>query len=168
MVQRAGRGQSPSLLPLVTFLGLCVLAMCATPFDWPTCRSTWNWSSAQQTGRGVVISVQSVGMLVFIPTMGVLADRFGAHRLVVANVLLGIGANLGFMAADSEWALIAFDRPQPRPRRRRPRCTGTTKAEYLIMSRIGMTPPTTPRHRAAGGASAHRLRKLERGLGTRR
>ena len=57
--------------------------------------------------RGVVISVQSVGMLVFIPIMGVLADRFGAHRLVVVNVLLGIGANLGFMAADSEWALIA-------------------------------------------------------------
>ena len=52
--------------------------------------------------RGVVISVQSVGMLVFIPIMGGLADRFGAHRLVVVNVLLGVGANLGFMTADSE------------------------------------------------------------------
>ena len=56
--------------------------------------------------RGVVISVQSVGMLVFIPIMGVLADRFGAQRLVVVNVLLGVGANLGFMIAGSEWMLI--------------------------------------------------------------
>ena len=46
--------------------------------------------------RGVVIAVQSLGMLVFIPIMGVLADRFGAQRLVVVNVLLGVGANLGF------------------------------------------------------------------------
>jgi len=46
-------------------------------------------------------------MLVFIPIMGVLADRFGAHRLVVVNVLMGVGANLGFMAADSELGLIA-------------------------------------------------------------
>ena len=56
--------------------------------------------------RGVVISVQSVGMLMFIPIMGVLADRFGAHRLVAVNVVLGVGANLGFMAADSELGLI--------------------------------------------------------------
>ena len=56
--------------------------------------------------RGVVISVQSVGMLVFIPIMGVLADRFGAHRLVVVNVVLAVGANLGFVAADSELGLI--------------------------------------------------------------
>ena len=57
--------------------------------------------------RGVVISTQSVGMLVFIPIMGVLADPFGAHRLVVVNVALGVGANLGFMVAGSEWVLIA-------------------------------------------------------------
>jgi MFS transporter, SET family, sugar efflux transporter len=55
----------------------------------------------------VVISAQSVGMLLFIPIMGVLADRFGAHRLVVVNILLGAGANLGFMAAGSELILIA-------------------------------------------------------------
>ena len=54
----------------------------------------------------VVFSVQSVGMLVFIPIMGVLADRFGAHRLVVVNVVLAVGANLGFVAADSELGLI--------------------------------------------------------------
>jgi MFS transporter, SET family, sugar efflux transporter len=46
-------------------------------------------------------------MLIFIPIMGVLADRFGAHRLVVVNVLLGAGAYLGFVAADSELVLIA-------------------------------------------------------------
>jgi SET family sugar efflux transporter-like MFS transporter len=46
-------------------------------------------------------------MLVFIPIMGVLADRFGAHRLVAVNVLLGVGANLGFMAAGNELGLIA-------------------------------------------------------------
>ena len=106
----AGRNASrpPSLLPLVTFLGLCVLAMCGDtirfaylPIYMELQLDTADWL------RGVVISVQSVGMLVFIPIMGVLADRFGAHRLVVVNVLLGIGANLGFMAAGSEWVLIA-------------------------------------------------------------
>ena len=97
----------PSLLPLVTFLGLCVLAMCGDtirfaylPIYMELQLGTPDWL------RGVVISAQSVGMLVFIPIMGVLADRFGADRLVVVNVLLGVGANLGFMAAGSELALI--------------------------------------------------------------
>jgi SET family sugar efflux transporter-like MFS transporter len=36
----------------------------------------------------------------------VLADRFGAHRLVVVNVLLGVGANLGFVVAHNEVVLI--------------------------------------------------------------
>jgi SET family sugar efflux transporter-like MFS transporter len=106
----AGRNASrpPSLLPLVTFLGLSVLAMCGDtirfaylPIYMELQLGTPDWL------RGVVISVQSVGMLVFIPIMGVLADRFGAHRLVVVNVLLGVGANLGFMAAGSELMLIA-------------------------------------------------------------
>jgi SET family sugar efflux transporter-like MFS transporter len=97
-----------SLLPLVTFLGLCVLAMCGDtirfaylPIYMELELGTPDWL------RGVVISTQSVGMLVFIPIMGVLADRFGADRLVVVNVLLGVGANLGFMAAESDWMLIA-------------------------------------------------------------
>jgi MFS transporter, SET family, sugar efflux transporter len=51
--------------------------------------------------RGVVISVQSVGMLMFIPIMGVLADRFGAHRLVAVNVMLGSGPT------SASWPLIA-------------------------------------------------------------
>jgi MFS transporter, SET family, sugar efflux transporter len=100
--------RAPSLLPLVTFLGLSVLAMCGDtirfiylPIYMELQLGTQDWL------RGVVISVQSVGMLVFIPIMGALADRFGAHRLVVVNVLLGVGANLGFMAADSELGLIA-------------------------------------------------------------
>jgi SET family sugar efflux transporter-like MFS transporter len=54
----------------------------------------------------VVISAQSVGMLIFIPIMGVLADRFGAHRLVIVNVLLGVLANIGFMIAGNEAVLI--------------------------------------------------------------
>jgi MFS transporter, SET family, sugar efflux transporter len=97
-----------SLLPLLTFLSLSVLAMCGDtirfaylPIYMELQLGTADWL------RGVVISVQSVGMLVFIPIMGVLADRFGAHRLVVVNVLLGAGANLGFLAAGSEFVLIA-------------------------------------------------------------
>ena len=106
----AGRKASRplSLLPLVTFLGLSVLAMCGDtirfaylPIYMELQLGTPDWL------RGVVISAQSVGMLVFIPIMGVLADRFGAHRLVVVNVLLGVGANLGFMAAGNEMVLIA-------------------------------------------------------------
>jgi MFS transporter, SET family, sugar efflux transporter len=98
----------PSLLPLLTFLGLSVLAMCGDtirfaylPIYMELQLGTPDWL------RGLVISAQSVGMLVFIPIMGVLADRFGAHRLVVVNVLLGAGANLGFMIAGSELVLIA-------------------------------------------------------------
>jgi SET family sugar efflux transporter-like MFS transporter len=95
-------------LPLMTFLGLSVLAMCGDtikfaylPIYMELQLGTPDWL------RGVVISTQSVGMLVFIPIMGVLADRFGAHRLVVFNVALGVAANLGFMVAGSEWVLIA-------------------------------------------------------------
>lgn len=91
----------------MTFLGLCVLAMCGDtvrfaylPIFMELQLGTADWL------RGAVISVQSVGMLVFIPIMGVLADRYGAQRLVVVNVLLGVGANLGFMVAGSEWVLI--------------------------------------------------------------
>ncbi len=103
-----GAPRPASLAPLLTFLGLCVLAMCGDtirlaylPIYMELQLGTPDWL------RGVVISTQSVGMLVFIPIMGILADRFGADRLVVVNVLLGVGANLGFMAAHSEWALIA-------------------------------------------------------------
>ena len=100
--------RAPTLRPLVIFLVLCVLAMCGDtirfaylPIYMELQLGTPDWL------RGVVISVQSVGMLVFIPLMGVLADRFGAHRLVVVNVLLGVGANLGFAFATNEWMLIA-------------------------------------------------------------
>jgi SET family sugar efflux transporter-like MFS transporter len=97
-----------SLLPLLAFLSLSVLAMCGDtikfaylPVYMELQLGTPDWL------RGLVISTQSVGMLVFIPIMGSLADRFGAHRLVVVNVLLGVGANLGFMVANSELLLIA-------------------------------------------------------------
>jgi SET family sugar efflux transporter-like MFS transporter len=97
-----------SLVPLVTFLSLCVLAMCGDtirfaylPLYMELQLGTPDWL------RGVVISAQSFGMLLFIPIMGVLADRFGAHRLVVVNVLLGVGAYIGFTTAGSELVLIA-------------------------------------------------------------
>jgi len=97
-----------SLVPLVAFLSLSVLAMCGDtirfaylPIYMELQLGTPDWL------RGVVISAQSVSMLVFIPVMGALADRFGAHRLVVVNVLLGVAANLGFAVADSELVLIA-------------------------------------------------------------
>ncbi len=96
-----------TLVPLLTFLGLSVLAMCGDtirfaylPIYLELQLGSPDWL------RGVVISAQSLGMLVFIPIMGVLADRFGAHRLVVVNVLLGVVANLGFMVAGSELVLI--------------------------------------------------------------
>ncbi len=100
-------GRPASLVPLLTFLGLGVLAMCGDtikfaylPLYMELQLGTPDWL------RGVVISAQSVGMLVLIPVMGVLADRFGAHRLVVVNVLLGVVANLGFMLAGNELVLI--------------------------------------------------------------
>jgi SET family sugar efflux transporter-like MFS transporter len=103
----AGSPGSPSLLPLLSFLGLSVLAMCGDtirfaylPIYMELQLGTPDWL------RGVVISSQSVGMLIFIPVMGVLADRFGAQRLVVGNVLLGVVANLGFAFAPNEVVLI--------------------------------------------------------------
>ena len=118
--------RAPSLRPLVTFLTLCVLAMCGDtirlaylPIYMELELGTPDWL------RGVVISAQSVGMLVFIPIMGVLADRFGAHRLVVVNVLLGVAANLGFMAADNEAMLLA--------------ATGLNAAMWATLGGIGIT-----------------------------
>jgi SET family sugar efflux transporter-like MFS transporter len=99
--------RSPRLTPLLAFLGLGVLAMCGDtirfaylPIYMELQLGTPDWL------RGVVISMQSVGMLIFIPIMGVLADRFGAQRLVAVNVLLGVGANLGFALAGNELVLI--------------------------------------------------------------
>ena len=99
--------RKPTLVPLLAFLGLSVLAMSGDtikfaylPIYMELQLGTPDWL------RGVVISAQSVGMLVFIPLMGVLADRFGAHRLVIANVLLGVVANIGFMMAGNEAVLI--------------------------------------------------------------
>ncbi len=106
----AGRNASrrPSLVPLVTFLSLCVLAMCGDtirfaylPIYMELQLGTPDWL------RGVVISAQSFGMLLFIPIMGVLADRFGAPRLVVVNVLFGVAAYVGFVTAGDELMLIA-------------------------------------------------------------
>jgi SET family sugar efflux transporter-like MFS transporter len=103
----AAAGRRASLVPLLTLLGLSVLAMCGDkirfaylPIFMELQLGTPDWL------RGVVISMQSVGMLIFIPVMGVLADRFGADRLVVANVLLGVAANLGFAYATNELVLI--------------------------------------------------------------
>ena len=103
-----GSEASPSLLPLASFLGLSTLAMCGDtirfaylPIYMELQLGTPDWL------RGVVIAAQSVGMLIFIPVMGVLADRFGAQRLVVGNVLLGVGANLGFAFAPNEVVLIS-------------------------------------------------------------
>jgi SET family sugar efflux transporter-like MFS transporter len=102
----ATRG-SASVLPLVSFLGLCVLAMAGDtirfaylPIFMELQLNTPDWL------RGLVISIQSVGMLIFIPIMGALADRFGAQRLVVVNVLLGVAANVGFAYATNELMLI--------------------------------------------------------------
>jgi SET family sugar efflux transporter-like MFS transporter len=96
-----------SLLPLVAFLSLGVLAMCGDtirfaylPIYMELQLGTPDWL------RGVVIASQSVAMLVFIPLMGRLADRFGAHRLVVVNVVLGVVANLGFAISTNELMLI--------------------------------------------------------------
>jgi SET family sugar efflux transporter-like MFS transporter len=102
-----GRAHPSTLLPLVAFLSLGVLAMCGDtirfaylPIYMKLQLGTADWL------RGVVISTQSVGMVVFIPIMGVLADRFGARRLVVVNVSLGVAANLGFVVAHNELMLI--------------------------------------------------------------
>ncbi|WP_157973851.1 MFS transporter [Desertihabitans aurantiacus] len=106
--RRRRRTGSTGLGPLLAFLGLGVLAMSGDtvkfaylPIYMELQLGTPDWL------RGLVISMQSVGMLFFIPLMGVLADRFGAHRLVVVNVLLGVLANLGFMLGGHELVLIA-------------------------------------------------------------
>lgn len=98
---------SAGLAPLVGFLALCVLAMAGDtirfaylPIFMELQLGSPDWL------RGLVISAQSIGMLVFIPLMGALADRFGAQRLVVVNVLLGVAANLGFASASNELTLI--------------------------------------------------------------
>jgi len=83
------------------FLGLCVLAMCGDTVKFaylPIYMEQQLHTPAAL--RGAVISSQSLLMLVFIPVLGVVADRFGTQRLVIIGTVLGAGANVGYVLSD--------------------------------------------------------------------
>lgn len=95
------RRQWKALTPLLVFLGLCVLAMCGDTVKFaylPIYMEQQLHTPAAL--RGAVISSQSLLMLVFIPVLGVVADRFGTQRLVIIGTVLGAGANVGYVLSD--------------------------------------------------------------------
>lgn len=93
--------------PLVAFLALIVLAMSGDTVKFAFLPLYMdNQLHTPDVIRGAVISTQSVGMLVFIPIAGALADRFGAQRVVAISVVAGVAANLGFMVSHHELGLF--------------------------------------------------------------
>jgi SET family sugar efflux transporter-like MFS transporter len=86
-----------AMVPLFTFAGLCALAICgdAIKFSFLPIYMADDLG-ASDTVRGAVIAIQPACELLLIPLFGLLADRFGAHRLVIAGATMGVAANLAY------------------------------------------------------------------------
>lgn len=96
-----------SIAPLLVFLGLSVLAMCGDTVKFAYLPIYMERDlGTSDVVRGAVISTQSLGMLVFIPVVGVLADRFDPRQLVVVGTVFGAAGNLGFFLSSSVAGLV--------------------------------------------------------------
>lgn len=96
-----------SMAPLLVFLGLGVLAMCGDTVKFAYLPIYMERDlGTPDVLRGAVISTQSLGMLVFIPVVGYLADRFDPRRLVIIGTIFGAAGNLGFFLSGSVVGLV--------------------------------------------------------------
>lgn len=97
-----GRRAELSLAPLLIFLGLGVLAMCGDTIRFAYLPIYMEQQlNTPDALRGAVISTQSFLMLLLIPIVGLMAERFGAQRLVVAGTIFGVAGNVGFYLSDT-------------------------------------------------------------------
>ena len=93
----AARRDVRAMVPLFAFAGLCALAICGDTikFSYLPIYMADDLGTSD-TVRGAVIAIQPALELLLIPLFGLLADRFGAHRLVVAGAAMGVAANLAY------------------------------------------------------------------------
>jgi SET family sugar efflux transporter-like MFS transporter len=102
------QGDRRSAVPVFVFAGLCALAMSGDtlklsflPIFMRTQLEVPAWL------QGAVISTQPLLELVLIPAMGVLADRFGAARLLIVGAAAGVVGNVFFAMGGGVWTLFA-------------------------------------------------------------
>ncbi len=110
-----------ALIPLFAFTGLCIVAISGDTIKFaylPIYMA--NDLHLPASVRGAVIAIQPFVELLLIPLFGVLAERFGAMRLVMVGAVLGMAGNacyaltsgvLGLFAAQTLmaglWAAVA-------------------------------------------------------------
>jgi SET family sugar efflux transporter-like MFS transporter len=93
----ARAGSRRRMVPLLAFTGLCVLAMTGDTIKFgylPLYMA--DELRLPDTVRGAVIAVQPLLELALMPFLARVADRYGAMRVMVVGLALGVGANLAF------------------------------------------------------------------------
>lgn len=97
-----------AVLPLFVFTGLCVVAICGDTIKFAYLPIYMANDLHLSPGlRGAVIAVQPFFELLLIPLFGVLAERFGAIRLVMVGVLLGMAGNACYALTSGVVGLFA-------------------------------------------------------------
>jgi SET family sugar efflux transporter-like MFS transporter len=107
-VEASIRRSYRELLPLFTFVGLCVLAVSGDTVKFaylPLYMEDQLHVPAWL--RGAVIGTQPALELILIPIFGLAADRFGATRLVILGTVFGVLANLGYVFSHNVAGLFA-------------------------------------------------------------
>jgi SET family sugar efflux transporter-like MFS transporter len=96
------------LLPLFTFVSLCVLAASGDTVKFAYLPLYMEDHLHIPAGlRGAVIAAQPVLELILIPIFGWAADRLGAPRLMILGSLLGVVGNLGYVFSTTVVGLFA-------------------------------------------------------------
>lgn len=100
-------GARTSAWPVFVFAGLCALAMSGDTLKLSFLPLFMREQLAAPAWlQGAVISTQPVLELLLIPAMGVLADRFGAARLLIVGACAGLIGNILFALGQSIFVLF--------------------------------------------------------------
>lgn len=104
---RAGR-PGGSMVPLVAFCALCTLAISGDTVKFSLLPIYMERDLGTPDGvRGAVMAIQPAFELLLMPLFALLADRVGAHRIVIAGAVMGIAANLTFATSTGVTGLFA-------------------------------------------------------------
>ncbi|MET0693960.1 MAG: MFS transporter, partial [Propionibacteriaceae bacterium] len=91
---RQNRVRASGMVPLFVFTGLCIVAISGDTIKFAYLPIYMeNELHLPASIRGAVIAIQPFFELLLIPLFGLLADRFGAMRLVLVGALLGMAGN---------------------------------------------------------------------------
>ncbi len=99
---RPALGLNRRMAPLFVFAGLCVLAISGDTVKFAFLPLYLEQDlHASPEVRGAVIAVQPLMELALMPLAGLLADRIGPMRVVIAGAVLGVAANVGYASSDT-------------------------------------------------------------------